>query len=209
MARGLAQRAGVHLAKHFELVVPADERRRARRLEIDSEPAPRADRAPDRYRLGLALRRHRLERLVVDHVPRRPVRLLAGEERTRRSRRLQPRRGVDDVTGDEALAQLGPGSERDDRLAGVDRGTGLQLELGHRVQDDQPRSDGPLGVVLVRDGGAECGHHCVADELLDRPAEALDLRLRTRVVRLQSRSHVFRIGRLGRSREADEVDEQD
>jgi hypothetical protein len=62
-------------------------------------------------------------------------------------------------------------------------GAGLQLELRHRVEDRQPRPDRPLGVVLVRDRSAERRHHCVADELLDRPAETLDLRLRARVVR--------------------------
>jgi hypothetical protein len=41
VAGTFAQGAHVDLAEHFDLVVPADERRRARRLEVDAEPAAR------------------------------------------------------------------------------------------------------------------------------------------------------------------------
>src|SRR5207248_5445706 len=65
-----------------------------------------------------------------------------------------------------------------------------------------------LRVVLVRGRCTEDGHHRVADELLDRPTEPLDLVLHPRVVRTQNRAHVFRISTVGAVREADEVDEE-
>ena len=48
-------------------------------------------------------------------------------------------------------------------------------ELVDRVEDPQPRAHGALRIVLVRHGRAEDRHHGVADELLDRAAEPLDL----------------------------------
>jgi hypothetical protein len=61
----------------------------------------------------------------------------------------------------------------------------------------------------MRDRCAEDCHHRVADELLDGPAETLDLALDPRVVRAQRGTHVFRVGAVGAVREADEVDEED
>ena len=60
----------------------------------------------------------------------------------------------------------------------------------------------------MRDRRAEHGHHRVADELLHRAAEVLDLMLQARVVRAQSRAYVLGIGAIGARREADEIDEQ-
>ena len=54
-----------------------------------------------------------------------------------------------------------------------------------RVADRERGADGALRVVLVRDGRAEDRHHGVADELLDRAAEALELRAHARVVGLE------------------------
>ena len=45
----------------------------------------------------------------------------------------------------------------------------------HRVLHAQRAADGALGVVLVRDRGAEDGHDVVADVLVDLAPEALDL----------------------------------
>jgi len=43
------------------------------------------------------------------------------------------------------------------------------------LDDAQSGTHGALGVVLVRDRRAEDSHYCVANELLDGAAEALDL----------------------------------
>ena len=74
------------------------------------------------------------------------------------------------------------GAQRDDRHAGLDPDPHGQREVVVRLvqlldhlQDPQRAEDGAFRVVLVRDGGAEHGHHRVADELLDGAAEPLDL----------------------------------
>ena len=89
----------------------------------------------------------------------------------------------------------GPRAERHERLAGVD--ADAELELGLLVEDpvaDRERSaNGALGVVLVRDGSAEDRHHRVADELLHRAAEALQLVAQAGVIRAEERAHLLRI----------------
>ena len=47
--------------------------------------------------------------------------------------------------------------------------------LPHPVADRERGADGPLRVVLVREGRSEQRHHGVADELLDGAAEAFEL----------------------------------
>ena len=65
---------------------------------------------------------------------------------------------------------------------------GVLVQLGDRVADRQRGANRPLGVVTVRPGGAEQREDRVADELLDRPAEALELaRERSRSTELSSR----------------------
>ncbi len=60
----------------------------------------------------------------------------------------------------------------------------------------------------MRDGCAEERHHRVADELLDRPAEALELAPHVRVVGREHRADILRIELLRACREADEIDEE-
>ena len=83
--------------------------------------------------------------------------------------------------------------------AGVDADAELELCLlvEDPVADGERGADGALGVVLVRDGGAEDRHHRIADELLDRSAEALELVAQARVVRAEQRAHLLRIHLLG------------
>ena len=177
----------------------ADERRSHARRDVDADARPRLERLPGLDRLRLALGLHRLGGPVVDRVARRAPCRLADEDAVDRCVRLEPRRGVDDVAGDHALALLRPGAERDERLPGVD--ADAELELGLLVED--PVADGErgadraLGVVLVRDRRAEHGHHGVADELLDCAAEALELVAQPRVVRPEQRAHLLRIHLLG------------
>ena len=77
------------------------------------------------------------------------------------------------------------------------------------VADGERGPNGALGVVLVRDRRAEERHDRVADELLDRAAEALELRAQALVVRAEQRLDVLGIELLGARREADEVAEDD
>ena len=125
------------------------------------------------------------------------------------ARRLESRSGVDDVSRGHSLAGLRPRVERDQRLAGRDPDAHLELALlGERVPNRERRTDRPLGIVLVRDRGAEHGHHGVADELLDGAAEALELGADACVVGLEQPPHVLRIHLLRARGEADEVAEE-
>ena len=104
-------------------------------------------------------------------------------------------------------------AQRDDGLARRDGGAHRDLEpfgaqLLDRVEDPERRAHRPLGIVLVCDGRAEDCHHRVADELLHRPAEALDVGLHALVVRAKRRADVLGVGPVGAAREPDEVDEE-
>jgi hypothetical protein len=50
----------------------------------------------------------------------------------------------------------------------------LLVVLGYRLEDCQTRARRALGVVVVRLGIAEIGHHAVAEVLSNVPAKALD-----------------------------------
>ncbi len=184
---------------------------RTRRRDVDADAAARLERLPGLDGLGLALRLHRLGGPVVDRVAGRAPGRLADEDAVDRRVRLEPRRRVDDVAGDHALALLRPRAERDERLPGVD--ADAELELGLLVEDPvadgERRADGALGVVLVRDGSAEDRHHGVADELLDGAAEALELVAQAGVVRAEQRAHLLGVHLLSARGEADEVGEED
>jgi hypothetical protein len=210
--RRLALRAQERLEEERPLVVAADERRVRRRLGL-ADPAPSLDGPPGANGLRLPLRLDRLVRLVCDRALGRAQRRLVDDHGPDRRRGLQPCGRVDDVAGDDPLAELGACAERDHCLARRDRRPHGDLEtflteLSDRVEDAQRRPHRALGVVLVRDRCAEDGHHRVADELLDGAAEALDVRLHALVVRAQRRADVLRVGTVGPAGEADEVDEE-
>jgi hypothetical protein len=61
----------------------------------------------------------------------------------------------------------------------------------------------------VRYRSSEGSHDGIADELLDRAAEALDLLAQASVVGAKARTHVLRVLPLGLGREADEIAEED
>jgi hypothetical protein len=61
----------------------------------------------------------------------------------------------------------------------------------------------------VRDRGTEKGHDRIADELLHRPAEPLELASQALVVRAEDRLDVFGIELLRARREAHQVGEED
>jgi hypothetical protein len=90
----------------------------------------------------------------------------------------------------------------------IERGVAL-VQLDNGLAHGERGTDGALGVVLVRDGRAEDRHHRVADELLHRPAEALDLRPQAPVVGREHGAHVLRVELLRSSGEADQIGEED
>ena len=66
---------------------------------------------------------------------------------------------------------------------------------------------GPLGVVVVGLGRAEQRHRGIADVLLDRPAESLDLGGHPPKYALEL-ANLLRVARLGAPGEPDEVGEE-
>ena len=206
-----ASRPLERVEQRVELAAPADERRPHAARDVHADACPCLHRLPGLDRLRLALRLHRLGLAVVDRFASRAPRRLADEDAVDRCIGLKPRRGVDDVAGHHALTLLGPRAERDERLPGVD--ADAELELGLLVEDPvtdcERGADGALRVVLVRHRRAEDGHHRVADELLHRAAEALELVAQPGVVGTEQRPHLLRIHLLGARREADEIGEED
>jgi len=101
--------------------------------------------------------------------------------------------------------------ERRERFAGVDGDPQLESVglVPGPVADCQRRPHRPFWVVFVRYGRSEHGHHRVADELLDRPAEVLELLPNACVVRAEQADDVFGIHLLGARGEADQVGEED
>jgi hypothetical protein len=88
----------------------------------------------------------------------------------------------------------------------------MNLELpfvGDPVADRERSTHRPLGIVLTRNRRAEERNHGIADELLDRPAPALELVAQPLVVGAQDCLDVLRVELLGARREADKVGEED
>ena len=188
---------------------PTSARARLER-DVDAEARPRLQRLPDRDRLLFSFCRDRLGLAVLDRVPRRPVGALADEDPVHGGGALQPRGRVDDVAGGHPLALGRARVERDERLAGVDGDPHLEpLFFSDPVANREGGPDGALGVVLVRERRPEERHHRVADELLHRPAEVLELPAQPRVIRREQLAHVLRIHPLGPRREPNEVGEED
>ena len=108
--------------------------------------------------------------------------------------RLEPRRGIDDITGSHRLACVGARVERDQGLARPDADANIEPVGERDLADGQGSSHRTLGVILVRDGSAEERHDRVSDELLDSSAVPLELHLQPRVVRIEHGGDVLRIG---------------
>src|SRR6266508_4040262 len=166
LRRSLGADACERVGEEVELALPADQLGSTALHHIDADRGPVCDRFPNTNGLLLALRLDRLAFPVLDHVSCHAIRLLADEDAVRRCGLLQPARRVHDVARDHAFAPFGPHSDRHKSVAGVDRNPRLDLLLVKRpVADRDRRSDGALGVVLMRDGSSEDGHDCVTDEL--------------------------------------------
>ena len=162
----------------------------------------------DRLALPLRLDRDRSRRYSIACSVARYV-VSSDEDPVAGSGGLQASRSVDDVARGHALARLWPGVQRHERLAGRDPDPHLELAfLVRPVADRERRAHGALRIVLVRERRAEERHDRVADELLDRASEALQLRAQPLVVRPQDRLDVLGIERLGARGEADEVGEE-
>ena len=183
---------------------------------VGSEAGARGERAVQGQRRRLSLQLHRLQLLVVEDALGRPVGLLRDRDPVDRRHSLQAGGGVDHVAGDDSLALFRVGSEGDDGLAGADPDPHLQREHGvrlvellDRLQRAEAGPDRALGIVLMRDRGAEDRHHRVPNELLDRAGIPLDLLPKACMVGADAGAHVLRICLLRGGGEADEIAEED
>ena len=131
---------------------------------------------------------------------------------------LQARGHVDGVPAHHQLAACGRLASRDD-LARVDADpephlgvVAIEHALGERsesVADGQCRTNGALGVVLVRLRDPEHGEHRVAGELLGRAAVALDLGVDQVEELALELAHVLGVEPLAERGRAREVGEED
>ena len=197
-----------------QLAIAADERRFEPRRAEGAHPARRdAKRAPQLYRLGLALQLVLADLLVGDRRLRRASRCFADEHLAGLRGGLDARCGVDEVAGDHSLAL---GSQSDRGLSCEDPGSRAETmradfvpERRHGCSQIEPGTHRPLGIVLAGDRRSPDGHDSVADELLDGPAVAIDDRpCRLEVAREQI-PHLFGVAVLRHRREADEIREED
>ena len=165
---------------------------------------------PDLHRLRLALGVDRRRLAVLDHAGGGVVGRLLDEDPVDRRGVLQPGGGVDHVSRDQPTLGARARLERDEDLARVDGYPDLELLfLAHPVADREGRPHRALGIVLVRDRGAEDRHHGIADELLDGAAADLQLGPEPVVERTQNRLDVLGVERVRPRGEADKVGEQD
>ena len=198
------------VAERLELTSAADERRCIRLFDVHAESRPCLHRLPDVHRLRLALRVDRVGLAVLDRRARPAIGRFAHEDPVDGCRALQPCGSVDDVARRHRLTEVGPGGDVHERLTRRNPDPHLEaLGLARPVADCERGPDGALRIVLVSDRRAEQRHHGVADELLHRPAEALELEAKSVVVRREDRFDVLRIEGLGTGCEADEIGEED
>ena len=204
----LAACAGQGADQLIELVLPSDQRPvRRHRLRLDAGPG--LERLPDLKWLCLALRLHCVDVPIVDYRLRRSIRRLADDHAVDGRGRLKPGGRVDDVTRSHSLAGFGTRPEVDQGLTGVHGDPNLhRIVLAGPVPDRERCSHRTFRIVLVCNGRAEESHHRIADELLHRAAEPLELATQALVVGTENRLDVFGIELLCTRCEADEVGEQ-
>ena len=125
---------------------------------------------------------------------------------------LQARRGVHDVAHRGVVAA---GSQRaDEHLTGADPDAQLDRALhparviGDRLLHAQRRPHGALGIVLVRDRGAEQGDDAVPQDLVDPAAKGIDVLHQPFEAGVDHPFDLLRIAVLGQCRVADDVGEQ-
>ena len=148
---------------------------------------------PRRDGLGLALELQRREPEVVHLRRGQASRPVTDEDAADLRRRLQASGYVHGVAQDRVcladpagqhLTGVHPHPQRE---LHAELGLDPAVQLRHRRLHTEGRSHRPLSVVLVGDRRAEHRHHRVADELVDTPAETLDLACQPIQARLQQR----------------------
>jgi hypothetical protein len=194
-------------AEQLELGVAADEGRPQAAHAAGPHERQRADDKAAGNRLGLPLRLDRRRRPELEGATGERDGALAGEHLPRRCGLLESRRDVDRVAGDERAARA---RLADDHLSGVHADANAERaseDVGYPPPQRQRGMERPLGVVLVRSGGAEHRHDGVARELLQRAARELDLGRERVVEALEKHPRALGI-LLAEAGRVDEVGEQ-
>ena len=210
----LALHALEQLVERGQLGGPADERGLARGRHpphrvLGDEP----DRLPGGDRLGLALERQGGQPVVADRAARGAHGPFAYGHAARPGRALKAGGHVHGVADDG----VGLADRAGQHLAGVDPHAKVAVDLGRQTLVDlvhgglhaEPRANRSLGVVLVRHGRAEDGHHVVADVLVHGAAVAPHLATEPHQRAIDQRLDRFGVHALGHRRIARQVGEQD
>ena len=195
----------------LELVVATDERSARHRARTGG--VERCEHLPRGDRLTLALGLDRLQLLELERVTDQLVRLSPDQHAAGGRCVLQACRGVGNVTGRERLTRRRV--DRDDGLPGTHRSPELEIEPGMRdvqfvdaLDDRERRSNGPIGVIGLRERRPEHRHDRITDVLLDGPAIVLDPLPRVVEVELVAIADVLGVGAVGARRRTDDIDEQ-
>ena len=186
---------------------PADERGTPDLADVDAEPRPRLE--ASHTATGSVLPFASIGRCSRYEITRSVARYVVSSTRMPFTGAADWSRAAVLTTSPEAIPSPAPRPERDERLAGRDPDPDLEVGFLERpLADRQRRAHRALRVVLVSYGSAEERHDRVADELLDRAAEALEVPAHPLEERREQRAHVLRVEALGARRRADEVAEE-
>jgi hypothetical protein len=141
----------------------------------------------------------------LDRLARRAIRRLADKHAVDRSRGLQARCRVHNVARRHALPGLRACVEVNQCFARVHRDPRLnRILLARPITNRERGAHSAFRIVLVRNRRTEERHDRIADELLHRAAEPLELASQALVIGTEDRLDVFGVELLAR-READQV----
>ena len=155
-----------------------------------------------------------LQLLVVEGMTGGSVGELSHEHAAYRCHALETGGRIHHVSGDGPLARGRREPHRYNRLSGVHRLSHCELETGtgsvqlvDGLDDAQGGADRSLGVVAMCHRHAEHTYDGVADELLDLPAEVLDLAADAGVIWTEGGPDILRISAIRTIGEPDEIAE--
>ena len=181
-----------HVSQVREVVVAAEDGRLGAASQLALGSGHERERLPRVDGDALALRHHGLERLVLHGVLGGPAGCRPDDDRSGPCLLLEPGGGVDDVSGDRRLTAARVGGEVEQYLTRRDADAHSEVlsalgvvDVLDRAARGEGRSQRALGVVLMGDRRAEDAEDRIADELLHRAAETLELRADAAVVRRQ------------------------
>ena len=201
--------------QQVDLLVAADQRGQRRSAQC-LEPArdgTRTQHLPGRHRRGDALDLDGAEIAVLEEIADQPARACGDDDRVRLGQGLQAggevRRFADDrlflrrAFADQIADDDQPGGNPDPRL---ELG-GFDIEAADSVDDAQPGSNRPLGIILMRPRVAEIDEHAVAHIFGDKTIEPGDHLSDDPMIRGDDLAQILRIEACRKLRRADQIAE--